>query len=280
MAQKKDLVDSILAEIKICDEFLLGASEASELAPDVQRRREELQARLEAIRNIPEDVLDEVGPQLQSHQLNEEHRLTESLPMMPKFQASAVRVQLGTAATSSDSDVLASIIRVDPGQSKWYPSYIRPLSKLANDRARVASVQAAYSRLSPALSDYINQALDTTTSATAGVASKDLACQHLRSAIQKIWGELCSRARSRAPAIAHSRLELRKASHRQRVASTIAPSVSSVGEIQQVFGSLAGLYGELSTPAKNPFEDDVQFLNEVTTRWKLHLYNLAELLAL
>jgi hypothetical protein len=280
MTEREELTKSLQAEITQCDEFLARASEASELASVVQKRKQDAQARLKAIQAVPDDVIEEFGLQLRVHQDKESQRLTRNLPTLPTMDVRHITFQLNSTGTTSVSETMAKVVRVDTAQASWYPAFIAPLATLAQDEARESRILQGLSNLSPDLRQYGDKALSTTRSTLGGVSTLDLACQHLRTAIQKTWGELAVRARSKCSEIGEKRLELQKQSHRQEIAKCLSVYSADTDQIEEILSALSSLYKELSGPAKNPFGDDTQFLNDIATRWKLHFYNLFQALGL
>ena len=280
MGNKDELIAALQKQIKRYEDFLARSAEASELASTVQNKKEEAEARLESLRAVPDDVLDEVGPQMRIRQEKESERIEQALPILPHMSVHYITAQLNSTGTSSDSEMVARIVRFDDAQAAWYPRFIAPLSRLAESQGREEYLRSAYAKLNPDLRKRVHKAINTTRSALGGVASTDLASQHLRGVLQKIWGELCSQARGDCKSIGQKRLELSNQAHRHDVAACLGRSHDNTETIEELLSSISSLYGDLSTASKDPFQDDPQHLSEVYTRWRLHLHNLAQALAL
>ena len=280
MGDREELERSLRDEIRQCEAFLSRVGPLSSLAAAVQRRKQNAQARLDAIGHIPDEVLDEVAPQLRQRQDQERKRLEDALPVLPSIDVLYVRRQITSSSLSSDSELVSSIIRVNPGQAAWYPAFIEPLSRLAEDEGRDRTILEAFSHLNPALRPLLETAISTAQSAKGGVASIDLASQHMRGALEKVWGDLCDRARTVSSRIGSKRLAMAKPSDRAEVAKSLATDHDQETRLQELLQSISALHSDLSSSAKNPFLSDRDHLEDITTRWKLHLFNLAEELTL
>jgi hypothetical protein len=280
LGNKNELIASVQREIARYEEFLARSTEASELASAVQQKKEEAEARLQALRAVPDDVLDEAGGPLLIRQEQETERIDQTLPVIPKMNVHYITASLNSTGTSSDSEVVARIVRFDQAQTSWYPAFIAPLTRLAESQGREEYLFEAYARLNPDLRKRLQKAVRTARSALGGVAAPDLASEHLRGALQKVWGELCSLARRTCRDVGRKRLELSNPAHRHQVAACLGTKRNNSGELEELLSSLSALYGDLSSAAKDPFQDSAQQLEELFTRWRLHLYNVAQALVL
>jgi hypothetical protein len=278
MTHRDELIKSIRTEIADCEEFLARASEASELAPAVQKRKQDAEARLRAFQIPPEEVFVEMGPEMMARQEREAQRLHGLLPSLPRMDVEYITMNMSGTSSSTDSELMAKLVRVDPSQVSWYPAFIAPLSGLVRDQDTEDQIIQSLNSLNPDLRRYAVKALSTTSSALGGVASVDLACQHLRSVIQKTWGELAAQAISLFPSIKNQRLGLSKEAHRKTVAKHLSASIGNTEQVEEILAAISSLYMELSGSAKDPFQDDIQYLDDVFTRWKLHLTNLFQAL--
>jgi len=278
MTEREKVIKSIKDEIAMYDSFLARAGEASDLAPVIQKRKQDAEARLKAIQAPPEDVFEEIGPQIRARQERETQRLYGLIPKISPMDVPYITSQLGVTGTSSVSEQMARIIRVDPNQAPWYSAFIEPLSDLMNEQERQNQILRSLKTLSPNLGPYGEKALSTVRSALGKVGTVDLACEHLRTAIQKIWGELVTQARSTGKIAVDKRFELRKPLHRREIAECLSTKYVDLGQLEEALETISYLYKELSGPAKNPFHSDLEYLRDVSTRWKLQISNLLQVL--
>ncbi len=277
MSLRDDLEKSLNKEIEYCDEYLEKTTNLSSLAPDIQTRKDEAQAQLESIRRLPDDLIEEVGPEILRNLEKNHNRFKDSLPFIPKINTRLIRLNMTSTTTSSTTDIMSAVVRGDRAQLGYIIDYFEPLTQLAEDDKRNETIIKSYSNINSALGDYIQKAQETILSARGGVASIDLACQHIRTAISKIWGEVADFARVRCKSV-NMRLQLSKKSHQKNVAECLGNDRENTNDIESLLNSLSILYSDLSASSKNPFIKDIDYLNEVSTRWNLHIYNLAQAL--
>jgi hypothetical protein len=276
----RDEISKILTkEIEICDEFLERTNITTQAVPDVQRKKDEAIAQLESINNIPDDLLEEVGPDIKLKHEKEKEKLENTIPKLPQIDLRILRVNLVSNTTSSSTDIVSSALMHDRPETILF-NYFRPLTSLADNEDRKNIIIDTFTKLKPHLGDYIKKAQETAMSARGGVAPIDLACQHLRSSIGKVWGEVVDFARKECDSLPNIHYQLKKDSHRKYISRCLGSNENNIESIDSLLHSLSDLYNELSPSSKNPFINDKQFFEEVTTRWNLHLYNLSQSLGL
>jgi len=281
MSDADKLKKSIQEEIEVCSDFLDGAKAINEVAPFVQERKEDVEAKAEAVQSLPPDVLDELAPQMLKSQETERNRLSKALPVISKFEVRHVRAMLSSASTSTDAEVVISVVSAHPKYPLWAPSFMKPFERLAQKQERVSQIRQAVERLDRPLSELVDLAVNTVESARGGVAEVDHACVRLRDVIEAVWGKLATRARQECADIIRGRhLEFRRDASRRLAAECLSPTDEVVGDVNLLLEHLATLHGELSVSSKKPFLDDRTYLDTVYSRWVLHLFNLARALDL
>ncbi len=281
MSQSDILKKSIEEEIEQCDDFLKKASDISDIIPSVQERKEEAEAKAEAINSLPDEVLDEVAPQMLYFQTRDRERLSNALPILPNIDVVYTRAILSTGFTSSYIELIASVIRTEPILQDWAITFMKPFNDLTDKQDRVSRIRDSYSYVQSFLGDLIDIALVTTSSARVGGTNVDHACMRLRDVLEKVWGEICDMARSKLPAVARERrLRHGTVSHRRLVAESLSPTIELIDDLEELLKNLSKLHSDLSKASKDPFNNDLDYLEDVYSRWILHLFNLSRMLDL
>ena len=103
----------------------------------------------------------------------------------------------------------------------------------------------------------------------------DIAASRLRDAIQIIWGELADRARRTG----HEEIQTRKTNlnsdwARATVAKYVAPAQDAVPDVASLLENIHLLHADLSSPAKDPLSEDRSRVEDLYSRWHLHLHAL------
>lgn len=281
MSESDELKKSIKEEIEQCDDFLKKASDISEIIPSVQERKEEAEAKAEAINSLPDEVLDEVAPQMLHFQTRGRERLSNTLPILPDIDVVYTRAILSMGSTSSDIELIASVVRTQPVLPDWAITFMKPFNDLADKQNRVSRIRDFYSHVQSFLGDLIDLALETTSSARGGGTDVDHACMRLRDVLEKIWGEISDMARSKLPAGERKhRLRHGTVSHRRIVAKSLSPTIELIDDLEELLERLSKLHSDLSKGSKDPFNTDLEYLEDVYSRWILHLFNLSRMLDL
>ncbi len=281
MSESDELKKSIEEEIEQCEDFLKKASDISEIITSVQERKEEAEAKAEAINSLPDDVLDEVAPQMLHFQTKDRERLLNTLPILPDIDVVYTRAILSIGSTSSDIELIASFVRTQPVLPDWAITFMKPFNELADKQDRVSRIRDFYSHVQSFLGGLIDLALETTSRARGGGTNVDHACMRLRDVLEKVWGEISDMARSKLPVGERKRrLSHGTVSHRRIVAESLSPTIELIDDLKELLENLSKLHSDLSKGSKDPFNNDLEYLEDVYFRWILHLFNLSRMLDL
>ncbi len=280
MTEVDQLKISVEKEIQDCDEFLNQAKEILGVVPLVQERRQEAEAKMLTLNQMPEDLLAESAPRLLNVQLYDQGRLETYLPKLPQINRGLTQHYLpsGVAGTAFYDAAVAGM----QGQTMT-PPWLMPVNdafgSLAVERSRKATLPEALNKLQPNLGEIFQAAVDSIEKSKAGILGIDQASIRMRDVIQQAWGGLAEHTRRRSGKGLAMRLEISRSIHRTQVAT----SLSRTGEVNSlvlILDNLATLHSELSVFSKNPLIKNIDDLNILVTRWFLYIEQLSKLLDL
>lgn len=271
MSKIDDLRTSVKKEISDYDEFLARAKNIIDLVPTVHELKQEAEAKLFALNNMPEDALTEYAPKLLQVQENDQKARQQFLPQLPNV-CTGLRVSaINSGSTSAFYETVVSITSMQHDTPQWLSPISEAFGSLAESKAKRVTLPELVRQVKPHLGEMFSTANDSVDKAMNAIIGTDQAAIQMRDVIEQLWGGLVAHTIQKCPNnVRGQHLEIKKEAHRHLVSDCLS-AVASSQTLIYLLDDLFSLHRDLSPEAKNLLQHDKVKLRELYTRWILQI---------
>lgn len=256
------------------DKFLAGANQIARMVPFVQEKKDELKATRQALNALPPDAMDEMRPRLMAIRKAEHEEMKAHLPSLPKLTDEQVWYLMASTSSSPVTGMVVEIRSTIPDPAPWVDRAVRPLTDLAEQKARRGVLQDRLQPVSPDLAVIFEEAERSFQRAKAGEITISQAAGPLRDTVETLWGETLKVVRELAPDKVPGKLKLSKEEPREMVAEVLT-QFGNRGLIEFALDALAKNQGDLSDMVHDTLYKDLQTFIEIHADVVFHMERLA-----
>ena len=275
MSTLDELNESLDNQDKQEDELLETIKKLDILAPRLEEKKLERNAKRNLINTAPSDFLVEFAPKLLQFEKDDEEKLRKSIPSLVTSAKKVLTAVDSTGGTASPYISGAySYVNAVNVSSPWLDSAMKPFNDLAKFKLQRAEIPISLDKLYQGLGDMFSSALQSVDKAKIELKHQSNSIMAMRNFLQKsFWGNLLGFARKTKPSIwrGFQKSKLRQPDTRNLVAKSLSNHLSDEKKLVQLLQDMADLCNEMSNSqvGKNLGFDNLPYLNALFTRWFL-----------
>jgi hypothetical protein len=278
-----ELNESLDNQDKQDDELLGTIKNLNLLAPRLEERRIERDAKRNLINTAPVVFIEEFAPRLLQFEKDDEEKLRSSIPGLA---ASAKNVLIAVDSTGGTVSPYVSgtysYVSAANEPNPWLVTAMQPFEYLATYKLQRTEIPMKLNKLYQGLGDLFSSALQSTDKAKFELEHQSDSIMAMRNFLINFWGNLLDLARQTKPSIwrGFQRKKLSQPGTRDLVSKSLSNNPSDERKLVQLLQNLADLSSEMSSPqvGKNLGLDDLPLLNALFTRWLLLIDDLVRIL--
>ena len=261
-------MDATKARIDYLRTWLERHRSANDIAPSVREALDEAEWEFGVIRDRPSDAANLSTTQLDAYSGMALRRVTDSLPMLPIYDASA-GLRINSISTSSSSAAFAYVHEVGmigtPTAIEYSLAKADQYRALQESHQRRLRVRALIQELIPRAAPRFDAACRAVDQSRIGIAAKSAAASELRNLIDGVQGELMDLART-SP---------REQLNWEIMSKRLVPASSDMHGVLLEQGRLRStLYGDLSHATKLREGERAQPIEDLLARALDHAFTV------
>lgn len=286
MSTLVELNESLDNQDKQEDELLETIKKLNTLAPRLEERKLERNAKRNLINSAPPDFIVEDAPRLLQFEKDDEEKLRNSIPglvVSAKAVLIAVNSTGGTVSPyiSGTYNYVSAVNEPNP----WLVTAMQPFDDLAKYKSQRAEIPMKLDKLYQGLGDMFSAALQSADKAKLKLEHQSDSIMAMRNFLQKsLWGNFLGCARQTKPSLwrGFQKSKLSQPDTRDLVAKSLSNNPSDERKLVQSLQDMADLCNEMSDSqvGKNLGLDNLALLNTLFTRWLLLIDDIVRILQL
>ena len=266
------------------DELLESIKNLNLLAPRLEERKLERNAKRNLINSAPPDFIVEFAPKLLQLEKDDEEKLRNSIPgLVDSAQTVFIAVNSTGGTASPYISGAYSYVNATNVSSPWLNTAMQPFNYLAEYKLQRAKIPISLDKLHQGLGDMFSAALQSVDKAKIELDLQSDSIMAMRNFLQiSFWGNLIEFARQTKPSIwqGFQKSKLSQPDARDLVAKSFSNNSSDERKLVQLLQDMADLCNEMSNSqvGKNLVLDNLPLLKSLFTRWLLLIDGIVSIL--
>ena len=270
---KKLLTD----RVKKFDDTLTKTAELVEIAPLLQKQKEEDETTLNLINAAPQDFAEENSPRWLRIEIENDKLLSSNLPALPYINPSSVRaIEASGSGTisqyvSAASNLVSSLGFDSTEWPKWANSITAIMDEYSTRVTQREYLPERLDKINRDLGKMFTVAIASYNKSKVGILGIDLCAIHLRDVLQQVWGGLTEMAGNKNKDGSRNTkdLQIKKEGDRDLVADILANEIFPKIKLVSLLSDIYSLHYSLSDTrfGKNPLNKDFPKLNGYYNQW-------------
>jgi len=266
------------------DELLESIKNLNILAPRLEERKLERNAKRNLINSAPSDFIIEFAPRFLQFEKDDEEKLRNSIPSVV---ASAKAVLIAVNSTGGTVSPYISgtynYVSVANKPTPWLVTAIQPFDDLAKYKLQRTEIPMKLDGLYQGLGDMFSAALQSADKAKFELEHQSDSIMAMRNFLQKsFWGNLLGFAKQTKPSLwqGFQKSKLSQLDTRDLVAKSLSNNPSDERKLVQSLQDMADLCDEMSNSqvGKNLGFNNLSLFNALFTRWLLLIDDIVRIL--
>jgi hypothetical protein len=278
-----ELNESLDNQDKQDDKLIETIKDLNLLAPKLEERKKEREAKRNLTNTAPSDFVDEYAPKLLQFEKRDEEKLRNSIPSLVN---SAKNVSEAVNSTGGAASPYISGAYVYTGTTNnpdpWFDAAMQPFNILAEYKLQRTTIPIELDKLYQGLGDMFSAALQSADKPKTELENQSDSRMAMRNFLQSFWGNLLSFARQNDPPLwrRYQKSKLSQPDTRYLVAKSLSSNPNDERKLMQLLQDMSEIYKEMSSPqiGKNLALDNLSLFNTLFTRWFLLTDDIVKIL--
>lgn len=265
-------------------EILQNIKKLNQVAPLIEQRKTERNAKRKLINIAPQVFIEEYGPNLLLLEKDDDEKLRTIIPLINDTSKEVVSAVNSTGGTVSIYITNASIYKDFEEDNTWYYEATKPFEDLSQDKKDRTVIPSKLEKIHQGLGVMFSSALQTLDQSKTGIVNQSVGIMAMRSFLQSFWGNLLNYARNSKPSFWEGiqKSKLSQQVTRDLVAKSLCEEISIERKLLQLLSTMNTLHDEMSDSkvGKNLLFSDNFRLEQLFSKWFLLVDDIVSILNL